>query len=467
MLRKPHQRITAVYLTTAFLWILFSDSLLYSFGIYETLIPGISMVKGFAFVFVTSAILYIYLRHEFGIRYRLEAELREQMEQAKRSQAALEESERRFRTAVEHAPLPMMIFADDGEVLAISRAWLEITGYTADQLKTMGAWVELAYGERKAPVVAIIETLYDLTERIDEGEFTINCRDGSQRVWEFSSTPLGRLPDQRRIVVSIARDVTDQKQAEANALEFERLKVGFQKEQERIALVQRIVSALSHDLRTPLTVISTSRDTLSHYFDKLTPEKRLEKLDSIGREAQFALELLEDTVNMVRGNLTDTAFHPTPVNLASLCQVSVDEVRMAKDGLHRLTFSNLSSTEIAVVDDVLVSRILLNLLSNAIKYSPDLGDIRLELDRREEWIILRVIDHGLGISDDELPHIFDPFYRSAAVNAISGSGLGLSIVKDCVERHRGRISVKSTLGQGSTFTVELPHLMPGVTRSIA
>lgn len=467
MLHKPHRRITAAYLVFALLWILFSDSVLYFFGIDEALIPGISMVKGFAYVFVTSTILYLYMRHEFGLRYKLEAELREQMEQAKRSQAALEESERRFRTAVEHAPLPMMIFAEDGEILAISRAWLEITGYSAEQLKTLGAWMELAYGERKTPVIAMIDTLFDMSERIDEGEFTINCRDGSQRIWEFSSTPLGKLPDQRRIVVSIAKDMTDQKQAEANALEFERLKAGFQQEQERIALVQRIMSALSHDLRTPLTVISTSRDTLSHYFDKLTPEKRLEKLEAIGREAQFALELLEDTVNMVRGNLTETAFHPVPLNLASLCQVSVDEVRAAKDGHHRLSFSNLSSTEIAVVDDVLVSRILLNLLSNAIKYSPDLGDIRLELDRRDEWIILRVIDHGLGISDDELPHIFDPFFRSAAVNAISGTGLGLSIVKDCVERHRGRISVKSTLGQGSTFTVELPYLMPGVARSIA
>ncbi len=460
MLQKPHRRITAVYLTFASLWILFSDSILYFLGIDETLIPSISIIKGITFVVVTSTILYLYMRHEFGIRFRLVVELRQQMDHVKRSQAELSESERRFRKAIEDAPLPMMIFADDGEVLTISRTWLEISGYSREQVKTIDAWAELAYGARKHPIIAFIDTLFERTTRIDEGEFTIHCRDGSQRIWEFSSTPLGKLPDNRRIVVSIAKDVTEQKQSESFALELERLKARFQKEQERNILVQRIISALSHDLRTPLTVISTSRESLSLYFDRLTPEKRLEKLDVIGREAQFALELIEDTVDMARGNLTESTFRPALVNLAALCQVSVDEVRAAKQGTHHLNFSNLSDTETAVVDDVLVSRILLNLLSNAIKYSPDLSEIRLELDRRDEWIVLRVIDHGMGIGAEDLPHIFEPFFRAADVGSINGTGLGLSIVKDCVERHRGLVHVESTLGQGSIFTVELPYLTP-------
>jgi signal transduction histidine kinase len=70
--------------------------------------------------------------------------------------------------------------------------------------------------------------------------------------------------------------------------------------------------------------------------------------------------------------------------------------------------------------------------------------------------VLRVIDHGIGVADADLQHLFDPFYRSESVKSIHGTGLGLSIVKECVERHHGRISVQTVVGEGTTFTVELP-----------
>ncbi len=837
MRQKPQRQITTVYLVIALLWILLSDSVLYFLDDTASMASGVSMVKGIMFVLVTSLILYLYLDREFGIRFRLEAELVEQMRQVRRSQTDLEQSEYRFRKAVEEAPVPIIMFDETGEILTISRTWLEITGYARDQLRTLESWTELAYGSRKQPVIAHLDELFDLEQRVDEGDYIVRCHDGSERIWEFSSTPLGRLPDNRRVVVSIAGDVTErrraeaearrnynilqrifdnshillaymdakfnfvqvneryaqadqktpeafpgrnffalypdaeneaifthavdtgtpvviyakpfiyplnpergvtywdwslvpvrdnegvveglvltlidvtermdaqqkllestrfvnsilravpnfifiydltenrvvfanvgittllgitedemlgmafpavqrlihpddspalfdrirssqrqedgdynaevcrlqhkdgswrwahiqyvvfkrtetgkiqqivgsaiditenkqieeqlrikdsaiassltpialadlgghltyindaflklwklsdakqalgksilefwvspeaaqavvnalaqkthlvgeltarladgtladielsvsivrdglgnpiclmgsfndvtkQKQAELYALENERLKARFQKEQERNVLVQRIISALSHDLRTPLTVISTSRDTLHHYYDKMTPDKRQEKLDTIGRQVQFALELLEDTVNMARGNLSEANFRPVQVNLAALCQVSVSEVGASSHIHHRLRFVNLSAIEIATVDEVLVSRILLNLLSNAIKYSPGDSEIRLELDQYESWVVLRIIDHGLGISEADLPRIFDPFYRAKnVVGVVSGSGLGLSIVKDCVERHQGQIFVESRLGQGSTFVVHLP-----------
>jgi len=109
------------------------------------------------------------------------------------------------------------------------------------------------------------------------------------------------------------------------------------------------------------------------------------------------------------------------------------------------------------VDEMLVSRILLNLISNAVKYSPNGGEVRLELDRQGDWLVLRVHDQGVGIHEEDLENIFEPFFRAEDARAIKGTGLGLSIVKDCVERHQGRISVQSVYGRGSTFIVELPY----------
>lgn len=253
-------------------------------------------------------------------------------------------------------------------------------------------------------------------------------------------------------------DVTERKRTEQLEREHERLKASFQKEQERNALVQRIISALSHDLRTPFTVITTARFLLEQYYDRLPLDKRQEQLDKIEHQTQFAIRLLEDTVQMLRGNVGEQEFHPAPVNLSALCAVSVQEIGSAFQTHHQLRFVPLSNVETVTVDETLVNRILLNLLSNAIKYSPDGSEIRLELDRRDNWVILRVIDQGVGISKDDLPHIFEAFFRVEAIKHqnISGTGLGLSIVRDCVERHRGQINVESELGKGTTFTVELP-----------
>ncbi|MFN8527426.1 MAG: PAS domain-containing sensor histidine kinase [Anaerolineae bacterium] len=415
------------------------------------------MLKGLVYVLVTSAILYFYLRREFNHRFDLEDQLQAKVEQVQESKRELENSERWFRTAVEEAPLPMMLFTEQGDILALSRVWMEITGYSRDQLTTIDAWTELAYGSEKQPVRDGIATLFEHSQRVDEGEFTIRCKDGSERIWLFTATPLGRLVDHRRIVVSIAQDVTDYKQAQSMMLENERLRVGFQKEQEHNILVQRIITALSHDLRTPLASILASRETLAYYFDSLSPEKRRERLETIGHQVQFALELLEDTVNLARGSGEANSLRLATVNIDALCRVSVAEVGAARKSVDRLQYVNQSRLESAHVDEVLVSRILMNLLSNALKYSPDGEAVRLELDQHESWMVLRVIDHGIGISEADLPHVMEPFFRASSVaHSIHGTGLGLSIVKECVDRQQGKIDIQSAVGQGTTVTVELP-----------
>ncbi len=127
----------------------------------------------------------------------------------------LRDSERRFRRAVMEAPFPVMIYAEDGEVLVLSRAWKDLTGYDETDLPTVADWMERAYGARRKPLRSAIDRLYARGQRQMEGEFTVACKDGTRRVWEFSSTPLGSLPDGRRMVVSMAADFTERQRAEA------------------------------------------------------------------------------------------------------------------------------------------------------------------------------------------------------------------------------------------------------------
>lgn len=215
MFRKPHVQITAVYVTVATLWILFSDTALYAmFNSEFDDVPAVSIIKGLAFVSVTGGLLYLYLRQAFHRRFAVEAELETRLQEIQAVQGKLESSERRFRKAVEESPLPVMLFAEDGEVLSLSREWSNITGYSKEELRTVEDWATRAYGEKRDIIKDEIDSLFEADGVVHEGEFIINCKDGTQRIWEFASTPLGRLEDGRRIVFSIAFDMTERKALE-------------------------------------------------------------------------------------------------------------------------------------------------------------------------------------------------------------------------------------------------------------
>ena len=130
------------------------------------------------------------------------------------AEEALAESEQRFRRATEDSPFPTMIYSEDGTVLEISHSWCEITGYTKDELSTIDAWTQLAYGEQHAVIKAYIDNLFDLDERKQEGDYTIRTKNGDLRVWEFSSAPLGKRSNGQRLVISMAMDVTEHRNAE-------------------------------------------------------------------------------------------------------------------------------------------------------------------------------------------------------------------------------------------------------------
>ena len=131
----------------------------------------------------------------------------------------LRQSEDRFHSVIAEAPLPMIIHAEDGEVLEINKAWVETTGYTHADVPTIKRWTELAYGESAELVQKSISKLYATSHRADRGENTILCKDGSKRIWHISAAPVGKLVDGRRYVVSMAQDVTEQRKAQAQ-IEF-------------------------------------------------------------------------------------------------------------------------------------------------------------------------------------------------------------------------------------------------------
>jgi PAS domain S-box-containing protein len=129
--------------------------------------------------------------------------------------AAAQQLSEHFQRALELSPLPMMIHAEDGTILQISRAWRDLSGYDLDEIPTMSDWTRKAYGDAARIAHARAATLFDLEERLaEEGEYNVRTKSGETRIWSFSTAPLGRIPDGRRIVISVAVDMTERTRSE-------------------------------------------------------------------------------------------------------------------------------------------------------------------------------------------------------------------------------------------------------------
>ncbi|MGC9356618.1 MAG: histidine kinase N-terminal 7TM domain-containing protein [Anaerolineae bacterium] len=223
----------------------------------------------------------------------------------------------------------------------------------------------------------------------------------------------------------------------------------------------QFVSNVSHELRTPATTIKLYASLLRrHIGDR---EKLLTYLDALQQEAEHQARLIEEILQISRIDAGRMKVDPTPVLLDELVAniVADRQLRAQQKGL-TLEHQSSELEMLAMIDLQRIAQVIDNLLENAFRYTPQGGHIIVATDRVEKWgrnwAVLHVIDTGLGIPDHEIPHLFDRFFRGERPQEqnISGTGLGLAIVKEIVELHGGRVTVKSAVGEGSTFTVWLP-----------
>lgn len=227
-------------------------------------------------------------------------------------------------------------------------------------------------------------------------------------------------------------------------------------EKELNRLKTRFVSMVSHELRNPLGIVLCSAEVLKNYFDSLGEREREGHLDAIHEASQRMSSLIEEVLVLGRLEVGRMQCTQAPLQLESLCRRVVTETSMAVRATHPIEVSVLGSMEQAQGDENLIRHILSNLLSNALKYSPPCSPVLLKLWRMDDDAVFVIKDHGIGIPDEDRLHVFDGFFRGTNVGAIGGSGIGLSIVRRCVELHEGRITFESHEGEGTRFEVHLP-----------
>jgi len=450
-------------------------------------------------------------------------------------------SEQQFRAAIKEAPVPVMIHDEDGTVLALNRSWCELSGYTPDDVPTLARWEQLAmHGEPvhgpdahqnarpdgptatmpgaampgTAPVPAAgalpadgqggqqgeqqgeragasaeggtgqptsdTDTLYALGARRADGEHPVICADGSARVWDFSSAPLGSLPDGRRAVIRMAVDVTARKEAEAALLREKGAA-----EAANLAKSEFLAN-MSHEIRTPL---NGSLGMLQLLQTTTLDEEQQDYLTSAITSARRLTQLLSDVLDLSRVEAGRLALRAAPFALngvaASIRDIFLLPAREKELELDIRLDPRLPAR--LVGDEARLRQIAFNLVGNAIKFT-DTGSVTVELTPLglssaprptgnpaegvtggtagdtpaarpgHLHLLLEVRDTGIGIPESHLERIFEPFSQldGSHVRRHGGAGLGLSIVRRLVALMGGELSLESTPGAGTTIFISLP-----------
>ncbi|MFZ4827108.1 MAG: sensor histidine kinase [Phototrophicaceae bacterium] len=220
---------------------------------------------------------------------------------------------------------------------------------------------------------------------------------------------------------------------------------------------QRFVADVSHELRTPLTAVRGNLELMQRYG---TDE---ESMQAIRDEVARMTRMVDDLLLLARADYGGLKVDMDVLDLDSILLETYREARAIIHANQRdltLTMGHFEPARISGNADR-IKQLLLNLLGNAIKFTPDGGTITLSLSNEGQYAVMRVQDTGIGIEEQSLPQIFERFFQEERsrfrAGAESGAGLGLAICRWIVDIHKGKIKVSSLVGQGSTFTIMIPH----------
>lgn len=250
--------------------------------------------------------------------------------------------------------------------------------------------------------------------------------------------------------------------ADQTALAIERkrseqeLQRALEQQRELVRLKTNFANLVSHEFRTPIGVVLSSAQVLESYFDRLEPARRTEHLDDIAHAARHMAGLIDEVLLLGRIEAGKLAFQPRAVDLPAFCRRIADEVSQATGNRGRIDIACPDQLPPARSDENLLRHVVGNLLSNAIKYSPPKAAVTLTLTSSGRDAVITIRDNGIGIPTEDQPRLFEVFYRGRNVGELPGTGLGLVIVKRCVEVHGGTVSLRSQTGHGTTVVVQLP-----------
>ncbi|MCT7949565.1 PAS domain S-box protein [Ancylothrix sp. C2] len=333
-----------------------------------------------------------------------------------------------------------------------------ILGYEAEEIiKNPSLWVSRIHPEDRCKIEKEILS-HSQHKRTIEYRFLCKngnycwLRDEAHLIFDSAGTPAE--------IRGTCQDISQEKMLE------EKVQEASEKEKELSELRRQFITITSHEFRTPLCTILSSADLLELYIERGRTEKQKEHIDRIQASAIRISNLLNDILATGKGIAGQIKCNPTLINLEDFCHQIINKISVTLSiDKERINFIKTGNCDNVFLDETLLERILVNLLSNAVKYSPVDTDILFELScsqpaeqtaDQQALAVFKIQDFGIGIPSNDIPHIFDAFYRGSNLNNQGGTGLGLTIVKQAADAHNAEIILESVVDAGTTFTVSLP-----------
>jgi PAS domain S-box-containing protein len=361
-------------------------------------------------------------------------------------------------------------FNTDGVMIYASDSMVHLTGYTPDEM------IGLTYEE----LAQLLAPTRDLTcTQSFEHDFQshqaithhIISKEGDERWIEYRI--INTLEDEH--IHALVQDVTQRylaEQALANQIQqsekqYEEIQALFDKVNKLEQLKSDMIRVAAHDLRSPLAVFVTHLDVMSLELQEpnATPDKDalIAHMEDMRLATKRMRRIIEDILSLERIEQNAQHAEYAPVELTPIVQgIFRDYQTQAHANNLKFTLT-CPNTPLRISGDIAQLReAVANLISNALKYTPQGGDVHVKIECKHNQVRFEVIDTGYGIPKDKQPSLFQPFYRakSKETRHIEGTGLGLYLVKNIVERHHGELIFKSVQGKGSHFGFELPLLLP-------
>jgi PAS domain S-box-containing protein len=319
----------------------------------------------------------------------------------------------------------------DGQIILLNRAAEDLLQLERRQ----------AQGQRARDVVPGERLVAMLEDATDRGRLTaeeLPPGSMSDRVVEAHCAPITGDGGSVIGAVAVLRDVTELRSTER--------------------MRRELTANVSHELRTPLTSIVGFVETLldGAMTDEETARQFLTIIDD---EAKRLVKLVDDLMDLSRLESKRVALELKPVDVGHLAYHVVDKMRPLAENSQLMLSQSVPSGLIAPADSDRLEQVLTNLVDNALKYTPPGGRVEVRASDDNGEILVEVVDNGRGIPPEDLPHVFERFYRAdrSRTRGSGGTGLGLAIAKHIIEAHGGRISVHSRLGEGTTFVFTLPR----------
>lgn len=377
------------------------------------------------------------------------------------AESMLSESEQNLDILINSSPGEIWLASKDLRLVKANKAFFKRISKTIDaEIKEGDPLIMSALNEETKK---LWEKLYNqalLGDNIVHIESVIEP-DGAELYIEVRLNPVRSEENSIIGIGCFSNDITEliqfRKSLELKvSLRTEELQKALEKERELTVWKARFASMVSHEFRIPLATIKNTANYLRKYRNRQTPDSLSHRAGIVLEQVDHMTRMMEDLLVLGRADENKIAITKRKVEVRSFFESLKNDMLEFDNGSHEIVCEFDFERKYIEADDDLLRNVFVNLLSNAIKFSPGRSRVWVHVHVLGEHLRIEIKDEGIGISEDELAQIFEPFERGKNANGIQGTGLGLSIVKKAVDLMGGVIDVASEPGNGSLFSVTIP-----------